>query len=699
MPRSSLWSVQTILTALIGLLGALLIAISANGLIESTIRYQASQRIAALATISRPLLSSMIGARVERGVLASVLNGLKPVDDVAARSIADNRRIAEENYNAAMAGFGTLDLPGLAAIGGNLRAAHDAASALRDRADAAARQPQAARDPAIVADEPRVFQLWVNATLAASEFTEAAMMLGNPDIDRLLAIKRAAWAIRSNSGSVFTRVEASVSAGRLWSAADLLATAEDRGRMLQAWTDIAAAAARPDAPPEIVAAARRAEQEFMGYLTGELKGDIDTLGAGKMIDIPFSEVQRRDTVAAIAIADVAKTALSVMVDHANLEMRRSGWIVARNAGLVVVAAALTLLGLLIVRRRVAGPIRAITGAMHRLARRDFAVAIPGAGRGDEIGAMAEAVEVFKAGLIEADRLTAEQSAEAARRQLRVDRLEMLLGGFEDSAGVTVTHLSGGSTKLEATAQSMLAAAKQTAQQASSVAGASHAAQSGLQTMAAAAEQLTASIAEVRRQVADSTKVTDMALSNTQRTDAIVRALAEGAEKIGHVVGLIASIAGQTNLLALNATIEAARAGDAGKGFAVVASEVKNLATQTATATEDISRQIAQIQGATREAVEAISSITGTIEQVSGISQTIAVAIDEQGAATDAIVQTTLKTAHAAQDVTANIGGLSRASAESGDAANLLLDAAADLSKQAQRMTDEVGHFIAAVRAA
>ena len=221
----------------------------------------------------------------------------------------------------------------------------------------------------------------------------------------------------------------------------------------------------------------------------------------------------------------------------------------------------------------------------------------------------------------------------------------------------------------------------------------------MQAVAAAAEELSASIGEISRQVSQSSEITGQAVVDARRTDAIVRALAEGAERIGHVVGLIISIAGQTNLLALNATIEAARAGDAGKGFAVVASEVKSLAQQTAKATEEIGTQVGQIQSATKEAVEAIRVITGTIEEVSSIAVSIAAAVEEQGAATAEIARSVQQTAQSARDVTVNIGDVSQAATNTGTAADQVLDAATDLSRQAERLTSEVDGFITEVRAA
>ncbi len=259
----------------------------------------------------------------------------------------------------------------------------------------------------------------------------------------------------------------------------------------------------------------------------------------------------------------------------------------------------------------------LKAAMDRLAKGDLATVIPGTQRRDEVGGMAATVVVFKDSMVETERLRAAQEeikAQAAAEQKSA--LHRMADGFESKVGRLVGMLSAASTELEATAQSMTGIASVSQQQAVAVASAAEEASTGLQTVAAAAEELTASIGEISRQVTQSSRITTKAVDDARRTDAIVHALADGAEKVGTVVDLITDIASQTNLLALNATIEAARAGDAGKGFAVVASEVKSLANQTAKATQQIDTQITQIQAATKEAVEAIRSISVTIEEVS-----------------------------------------------------------------------------------
>ena len=350
-------------------------------------------------------------------------------------------------------------------------------------------------------------------------------------------------------------------------------------------------------------------------------------------------------------------------------------------------------------QHIARPIKAMTEAMHRLAKRDMAAEIPARGRGDEVGQMAEAVQVFKDGLVAADRLAGEQETERTARALRATRLDGAVAKFETVAHEMVGLLSAGSTELEATARTVSGTADRANQQASTVAAAAEQAGAGVQTVASAAEELTASIGEISRQVAQSAKMAARAVGEAQRTNAIVAALAEGADKIGNVVGLITSIAGQTNLLALNATIEAARAGDAGKGFAVVASEVKNLANQTGKATEEIAAQITQIQASTKEAVAAIRGIVGSIEEVSSIATTIAAAVEEQGTATAEIARNVQQTAIAAREVSSNIGGVSEAANEAGASASQVLVAAGDLSKQAERLSSEVDTFLAGVRAA
>jgi methyl-accepting chemotaxis protein len=348
---------------------------------------------------------------------------------------------------------------------------------------------------------------------------------------------------------------------------------------------------------------------------------------------------------------------------------------------------------------VSRPISNITGVMRRLSSNDTNVAIFGVERADEIGAMAGAIQVFKDNMIRTGELAAAQAAEQAVREARAGRLTDLVRVFEVRIGDTVAVLSSSAGDLQTTAQSMSSSATQTNQQASIVAAAADEASSGVQTVATTAEELASAIGQISHQVAHSAQIAENAVSRAHRTDTIVHTLAEGAQKIGLVVDLIANIAGQTNLLALNATIEAARAGAAGKGFAVVASEVKNLASQTAKATGEIGAQITELRSATNEAIGAIQDIAATIQEMGTIATAIAAAVEQQGVATADIAKATQHTAISTQDVAMTISGVTHAANSTGLAANDVLGAADGLARQASLLRTEVDAFVAGVRAA
>ena len=348
---------------------------------------------------------------------------------------------------------------------------------------------------------------------------------------------------------------------------------------------------------------------------------------------------------------------------------------------------------------VSRPIQVMTGTMSRLAARDLSAEVTGAGRGDELGAMARAVQVFKDGLVQADRLAAEQAAEQAAKLRRTERIEQLIGDFDRVAASALRTVSSAASALAAPAQSMVAMAQQTNSQAGAVAAAAEQTSANVQTVATATEEMSSSIREISQQVTNSTRIAGQAVEEASRTNDTVRGLAEAAQRIGDVVNLITNIASQTNLLALNATIEAARAGEAGKGFAVVAGEVKSLAAQTAKATEEIASQIAGIQSATSGAVAAIGGISGTITSINDISTGIAAAIEEQGAATNEISRNVQQAAVGTQEVSVNITQVTQTAGETGSAAGQVQSAAGELARQAETLRREVEQFLASIKAA
>ncbi len=365
----------------------------------------------------------------------------------------------------------------------------------------------------------------------------------------------------------------------------------------------------------------------------------------------------------------------------------------------LVAIALGLLTAVLIGRGLSRPVVAMTDRMARLAGGDRSVDIPGLDRADEIGGMAKAVQIFKDSLIASDRMAAAQQAEHEARRARGARIDRLTEEFDRLVLSALGRVSAAATQLQSTAQTMSATAEQTTRQADAVASASHEATGNVETVASATEELSSSIAEIGRQVAESTRIAEQAVATAQKTDGTVRGLVDAAQRIGEVVELINDIASQTNLLALNATIEAARAGEAGKGFAVVASEVKHLANQTAKATEDIGQQIGGIQQISREAATAIAEIGRVIAEISHISGAIAAAVEEQGAATKEISRNVQQAARGTQEVSGNIAGVSEAASSTGEASREVLTAADGLNHEAADLRGFVSRFLSDMRAA
>ena len=357
-------------------------------------------------------------------------------------------------------------------------------------------------------------------------------------------------------------------------------------------------------------------------------------------------------------------------------------------------------GIWLVIQNFARPIELMTHSIRRIAEGRTEEEVYGSGRGDEIGEIASAVDIFKQNLLETERLRSEQierdKQAAAERKAEMIRFA---DEFQKTVGRIVDTVSNASSQLEAAAGQLTTNAASTQELSGTVASASEQTSVNVRGVATASEELSSTVQEISRQVHESSVIADEAVRQAADTNANVVELADSAERIGAVVELINQIAGQTNLLALNATIEAARAGDAGKGFAVVAQEVKALAAQTAKATSDIGAQILSMQNSTRHTVDAINQIASTINRISSVSGAIAAAVEQQGATTQEISRNVMEAAKGTSEVASSISAVSQGASETGSASSQVLASAKSLSGDSRALKAEVDRFLETVRAA
>jgi methyl-accepting chemotaxis protein len=627
-------------------------------------------------------------------------NALQANDQQLRQQIDARRQSAESAIAAALPVVLAYEFSGKAALQQKLEAARRQAAALREQADRALAQPKSQRDGELLKAYVPGMTGYINALLDVWGAAVNAATTGDSATTRYARARRLGWILREISGLERALIATAIAGNKPLPPEALTQITGYRAQVALAWKlvlDLLGDQAEPADVKQALSGAR--EKYFAGFepLADRMRGLSQQGAAYPMTAAEWVSTTNPQIDSLLEIMHAAGRASEQVTARITAEAGRS--LIVAMVGLLF-GLAVTAACFVIVVRRVTAPLSRISGTVRALAAGELDVAVVDAGRRDEIGEVARAIEVFRENAVERRRLEAEQQQrERSAAEERRQAMRALADKFEATAGDIIKTVSAASTELETSATALTKTADTTQRLSTTVAAASEEASTNVQSVASATEEMMASITEIGRQVQASNQIATEAVSQAQRTDDRITKLAQAASRIGDVTQLITSIAEQTNLLALNATIEAARAGEAGKGFAVVAQEVKALASQTGKATNEISTQIAEMQAATQESVAAIKEIGGTIKRISEIATTIASAIEEQGAATQEISRNVQQAAAGTNQVAANITNVNRGAAETGSASAQVLSSARSLADESGRLKTEVDGFLATVRAA
>ncbi len=645
------------------------------------------------------IFAALQNLRTERGPTRTTLEGTEPASANFIAITAALRAKSQPALGAVLEQCAVIDcVSGRPAIFAGLRDSIARLTASRKEVDVALAMPLNQRPANIANDFNAAITDLIDRLEIMSKVVGQKVRMADAQTAELIEIKDLAWLARDGVGLERTALIDAINAGSLLPpiqkrASDLRARAE------VTWTMVRELTARPGVPAEVADAVKAAHVEtFEKY--EELRQRLYiALTTGQPPPVSREQLIERSNLALDFLMAVSNTAMVVVERQSVLNEANAIRSLIFHGLLLVLGFAVGFAGFRVVRQRVTGPIDAITQVMRRLASGELNIEIPGRVRDDEIGQMANAVQVFKENALERQRLAKEHFDHAAQAAAQ-RRAEMhdLADHFEAAVGHIVKIVSSSAIELEATVGALASTAENTMQLAGSVATSSQQISLHVGSVSSATEEMTYSVKEIGRQAQESNLITYQAVEQAKRTDANVSELSCAAQRIGDVVKLITAIADQTNLLALNATIEAARAGEAGRGFAIVASEVKSLAHQTAKATGEIGAQIADMQIATNDTVSAIKDISKTIGHVSEVSEAIAAAVTEQEAATHEIMRNVEYAEKETSNAALNISNVSRGASETGIALGQMLSSAQELSAESNKLRNEAEKFLAKVRA-
>jgi methyl-accepting chemotaxis protein len=691
-------SANALLKSVVAVLAAIVVVMLALGAWQSWDKVASAGRIVKVADAASSAFRAMHNLRTDRSTTTRNLNA-EVVKDQDLQTIAKNRGAEMPALQNALALLPDVDFGNKDTLLPKLVSLNDTIAKLQAETLEAYKKPKAERRAGLFDDYMKTATELITTLDELSQQLTASVKHEDAFIDQMLAMRQLAWMVRNSGGDASLAVTNAMAANQAApEAVEKYRTAVVTSQA--AWSALKGETKGVKQPPALDEAIANAEQNyFAADYVAKRDSLINAVVAGQKPEMTPSDWSDYTVAHLSSLVNVAEAALASAKSYATTQSDAAWRSLGVQLTLLLGAILLAVGSMLLIGRRVIKPLHVIRDAMLKVAAGDLNAEASFPGRTDEIGALAGALGIFKQNAEDKARIEAEERERAAQADTRQQSVDASIRTFEAEVKQALDALGKASQQMLDTSSDMSRAAERSKGQVKAVAGASEEASSNVQTVAAASEELSASIGEISRQVASAADIAGRAVEETRETDRTVQSLAQIASKIGEVIGLINDIAGQTNLLALNATIEAARAGEAGKGFAVVASEVKSLANQTAKATEDISAQIAAVQNVTREAVDAIKRIGGTIAEVSTIATSIAGAVEEQGAATQEITRNTQQAASRTRDVSENIAGVTDEADATGAAADGVRTAAESLGQQADRLRNQVNDFLTKIRAA